>query len=101
MLTYKYDEESQFAQFYAEKLNDKLALAILEAGGVKNSEEARHLSVFFWNMVDAAIEDEKNKIESPWAKSGQLWTEKLLQSISGYLNNAGYEKEWDKYAECE
>ena len=47
MLTYKYDEEPQFAQFNAEKLNDKIALNILVAGGVKNSEEAHHLSLFF------------------------------------------------------
>ena len=50
-------------------------------------------------MVDAAIEDEKNKVESPWLKSGQFLTEKLLQSISGYLTNAGYEKEWEEVSD--
>lgn len=96
MLTYKYEEELKFAQFYADKFNDKIALSILEAGCVKNSEEARHLSLFFWKMVDAAIEDDKNKTESTWTTSGQFLTEKLLQSIYGYLNNAGYENEWEE-----
>lgn len=46
-IIYKFPEEIEFAKHYAEKLNDELTLSILNASEVKNSAEARHLSIFF------------------------------------------------------
>ena len=99
MINYKLEEEEKFAKYYAVKLEDSITVSILDSGEVRNSNEARHLSVFFWNMVEAAIEDEKQKLSASWTQSGQFLTEKLLQSISGYLSAAGYEKEWDEVSD--
>ena len=99
MLTYKFEEELLFAKHYAKKLQDETTYFILEKGLVSNSEEARHLSMFFWKMVDAAIADGQNKTLHTWGESNQFLTEKLLQSISGYLDNAGYEKEWEEVSD--
>jgi hypothetical protein len=71
-IIYKFPEEIEFAKHYAEKLNDELTLSILNAGEVKNSAEARHLSMFFWNMVDRSIEDRNNKLLLPWPEGGSF-----------------------------
>jgi len=99
MLTYKLEEELLFAKYYAAKLHDEKASLIFEKGFVNDAKEASHLSQFFWKMVDTAIEDEKNKTLLPWAESNQFLTEKLLQSISGYLDRAGFEKEWGEVSD--
>lgn len=96
MITYKYDGELRFAKYYANKLKDNKALAILESGVVKNKDEAQYLSNFFWRMVDSSIEDEKLKAPLPWSESAEFWTEKLMYSISGYLERSGYADAWEK-----
>ncbi|MGI9278726.1 MAG: hypothetical protein ACR2PX_03740 [Endozoicomonas sp.] len=96
MITYKFDEEKEYAQYYAKKLVDSLTTEILNRGSVTNSEEARHLSVFFWEMVDASIEDEKREVELPWEEGAEFWNEKLMNSFSGYLECSGYSEEWEE-----
>ena len=95
MIRFKYDEEKLTALFFADLLHDELARKIIEAGAVANSAEATHLSHFYWRMVDAAVVFEKEEKPLPFEGSPDYWTEKLLYSISGYLEDAGYEKEWD------
>ena len=86
----------EFAQHYALKLNDKLAVNILNNRKVANQEEVIHLSRFFWKMVDASIENTKNNIEFPWVESAEFLSEKIMYSISGYLESAGFSEEWEK-----
>ena len=95
MIIYSYDEEKLMALFFADILNDGLARKIIEAGTVANSAEATHLSKFYWRMIDAAVVFEKEKKRLPFDGNSEYWTEKLGYSLSGYLENAGYEKEWD------
>ncbi len=93
MIEYCYDEERIVALFLSKILHDELAKNIIEKGGVSSTEEAVHLSKFFWRMVNiSATED----IELPCEGSTQYWTEKLYNSIGAYLENAGYEKEWNE-----
>ena len=94
MIDYSYDEEKLMALYFADLLHDELARKIIEACMVANSAEATYLSQFYWRMVDAAVVFEKEKKSLPFAGSPDCWTEKLLYSISGYLENAGYETEW-------
>lgn len=100
-IIYKFPEEIEFAKHYAEKLNDELTLSILNTGEVKNSPEARHLSMFFWKMVDRSIEDRNNKVLLPWPEGGEFWSEKLLYSFSGYLERAGFEDEWEEISDMQ
>jgi hypothetical protein len=94
MIKFKLEEELEFAQHYASKLNDELTVSILKNGQVKNKVEAMHLSRFFWNMVDTLVKDTKNNIEFPCTESAEFLTEKIMYSISGYLERAGFGKEW-------
>ncbi len=100
-ITYKFSEELEFAKHYAEKLNDKITLSILDSGEVKNAKEARHLSSFFWNMVNKSIEDHNNKILLPWPEGSEFWNEKLMYSISGYLERVGFENEWEEISDLQ
>lgn len=99
MISYRFDEERQFALHYAHQLEDALTLSILESGRVRNRDDAIHLSRFFWRMVDASIADEKAGIELPWDENAEFWTEKLLHTFSGYLQGAGYEAAWDEVSD--
>lgn len=94
MITYKFEEEFQYVMHYANKLDDKTTISILERGEVRDSNEATHLSEFFWKMVDASIEDEKAGVELPWTEGAEFWNEKIMNSLAGYLERVGYEKEW-------
>ena len=96
MIRYKFEEEPKYAMYYARRLGDDRALSLIEAGEVGSSEDAFYLSDFFWRMVDASIADEKNEEELPWSEGAEFWNEKLMNSISGYLERAGYEREWDE-----
>lgn len=95
MITYKFEEELQYATYYANKLKETKILELLEQGKVTNSSEATDLSEFFWKMVDASIEDEKQDIHLPWKEGAEFWNEKIMNTFSGYLEKVGYEKEWD------
>ena len=95
MIDYSYDEEKLTALYFADLLNDRLTRKIIEAGVVANRREAIHLSKFYWRMIDASIIFEKFKKTLPFEGSSEYWTEKLLYSLSGYLENAGYGNEWD------
>jgi hypothetical protein len=100
-IEYRFPEEIEFAKYYADKLNDKITLSILELGTVKNSKEATHLSLFFWNMVDKSVEDHNNKVTLPWPEGAEFWNEKLMYSISGYLERVGFENEWEQVSDMQ
>lgn len=95
MIRFKFSEESDYITHYAKKLNEAAILEILRRGEALSVEGAVHLSQFFWRMVEAAIDDEKNGVSLPWAEGAEFWNEKLMTSLSGYLERAGYEAQWD------
>jgi len=95
MIEYKFKEEKEYILHYARKLNDVKTIELIKAGTVNNSDEALYLSRFFWEMVDSSIEDEESGIELPWPEGAEFWNEKIMNTLSGYLDRAGYEDEWD------
>ncbi len=99
MIEYRFEEELAYAKHYANKLEDGVVEKILSSGEVKNNDEALRLSSFFWKMVDASIEDEENKTKLPWVEGAEFWNEKLMYSLSGYLERSGYESEWDEVSD--
>jgi len=92
MIKYSYDEEKIVTLYFADLLSNAGAKNIILQGFVSSSEEATILSKFFWQMVNKSAEGDVNL---PCKGSSQYWTEKLYNSIGGYLEKAGYEKEWD------
>ena len=93
MIDYSYNEEKVVALFLADELGDSLAKKIIKKGEVSNKQEATHLSKFFWAMVNKSAE---GGVELPCEGSSQYWTEKLYNSLGGYLERAGYEQEWNE-----
>jgi hypothetical protein len=96
MIEYQFEEEKDFAINYAKELDRPIVLSILNRGFVETEEEARALSAFFWDMVDKSIEVEKQGASPKWHEGSQFWTEKLLQTFSGYLEATGYSDIWDQ-----
>ena len=99
MIRYRFNEEPEYLNYYAQSLDDSQTVEILKKGEVANHSEAEHLSRFFWRMVDRSIEDEKQKKKLPWPESAEFWNEKTMRSISGYLERAGYEAIWERVSD--
>jgi hypothetical protein len=93
MIPYKYPEEKIVALTFAALLNDEITTKILQADLVKSREEAIHLSQFFWRMIEKSAE---GNVQLPCKGSSEYWTEKLYNSVGGYLEKAGYGAEWDE-----
>ncbi|WP_370979078.1 hypothetical protein [Agaribacterium sp. ZY112] len=96
MITYKFPEEKEYAEFYAKKLADDLSLKFLQDGLVSDKAQAEHICSFFWAMVDASIEDENSGVELQWSEGAEFWNEKVMNSISARLEALGYEDEWEQ-----
>ncbi|WP_144394977.1 hypothetical protein [Pleionea sediminis] len=93
MIDYRLKEEKDVALFFANKLNDGYAEEIINRGQVETSAQARHLAQFFWNMVNYSSQ---NSIDLPVDGSSELWLEKLYNTLGGYLESLGYEKQWNE-----
>ena len=96
MIEYKFPEEKDFILHYAKKLNQPLIVQIIKSGHVSSSQEASALSKFFWQMVDAIVEDKKSSAVVAGQTDLETWNEYVFESIRAYLRNNGYEKEWDE-----
>ncbi|OZG71002.1 hypothetical protein BTA51_23135 [Hahella sp. CCB-MM4] len=96
MIEFKYNQEHQFAMYFANALNDEIALKILSTGNVDSPVDARQLSLFFWKMVDKSIEMETSGVGFPWTERAEYWTEKLYNTLGGFLENIGYGEIWDE-----
>ncbi len=93
MIQYKYPEELQVALIFADALNDLEAKEIFEKGSVSSKTEAIHISKFFWKMVTLSAE---RSVSLPFEGSTEYWTEKLYNSLGGYLIRVGYSEEWNE-----
>lgn len=93
MFLYKYPEEKTVAMTFAALLDDDIAKAILTRDFVESKEEAIHLSHFFWRMIEKSAE---GNVQLPVEGSSEYWTEKLYNTIGGYLKRAGYSAEWNE-----
>ncbi len=93
MINYKFPEEKIVALTFASLLDDHLTKDIIERGSVLSKQEAIHLSQFFWKMIDKSAQGD---IQLPCDGGSEFWTEKLYNSIGGYLEKAGYGSEWDE-----
>jgi hypothetical protein len=97
MILYKFKEEKDFILHYAKKLKNTVVERIILDGDVKFPEDADELARFFWEMVDAIVEDKENNTLVPGFSDLEAWNEYVFESIRAYFRNNGYEKEWDAH----
>lgn len=91
MISYKFPEEREFILFFSERLGDNSILGLLENSEPITQGEAKRISIFFWKMIDVAVELQAGD-ECPWPEGYEFWSEKVLQSIAAFLKKSGYEK---------
>ena len=91
MISYSFPEEKEFILFFAERIGDQSIPALLEGSKPITLDEARRISLFFWKMIDLAVELQDSE-ECPWPEGYEFWSEKVLQSITAFLKKSGYEK---------
>lgn len=90
MISYSFPEEKEFILFFSKKMGNQSIPLLLEKSAPITQEEAEIISVFFWKMIDLAV-DLQNSEECPWPEGYEFWSEKVLQSIAAFLKNSGYE----------
>ncbi|GAA6168241.1 hypothetical protein [Sessilibacter corallicola] len=96
MIKYRYDEEPLYLNYHFKKMEEIRAKEILDSGMLSSPDDAEYLARYFWKMVDFSISEEKAGVELPWPESREFWNEKLMNSISGYIEAEGFEESWDK-----
>lgn len=90
-LTEKQKEaEKEFILFFSKKMDNQSIPSLLEKSAPITQEEAEIISVFFWKIIDLAV-DLQNSEECPWPEGYEFWSEKVLQSIAAFLKSSGYE----------
>ena len=93
---FKCPEERTFLELIQSMLNSPIAQKILDDQGICSSSEAAALAEFFWALVDKSIELEKLGELDQFLEGAEFWNEKLMYSISGYLERIGFENEWEE-----
>ena len=96
MITFKFPEEKIYLNLLANKINSPFVLQLLGGEQVHSSEEAINLAKLFWTIVDKSIELENSGELDEFPEGAEYWNEKIMYSISGYLERLGYEDEWDR-----
>ncbi|PKD39910.1 hypothetical protein CWO84_12965 [Methylomonas sp. Kb3] len=94
MIAYKYPEEKEILMHYARKLQANGIIEIIDKGYVKNANEAKLLTAFFWQMVDESVQDAEQGVDAAGHRDLQAYDEYIMNTLRSYLVNAGYEKEW-------
>jgi len=94
MIVYKYPEEKTILLHYAKKLQADEIVNIINCGEVKNADEAKMLSEFFWHLVDESVKDAEQGIDAAGHYDLQAYNEYIMNTLRAYLINAGYEQEW-------
>lgn len=101
MLRFKSPEEKTYITHFAEKMGDSKLVEIIKTGAVKTEQDAEYLSLFFWQMVDQSIEDDIQKLPRLFIEPNEFWNEKIMYSIAGFLQQAGYEHIWETVSDAQ
>lgn len=96
MIKYRFEEELQYLEYHFEKMGEVRAKDILASDAPLSNDDAEYLSEFFWRMVDFSIAEENSKITLPWPENREFWNEKLMNSISGFIERQGFEDVWEQ-----
>lgn len=101
MITFKFPEEKIYLELFQSILQSTVIDELLAGKPVETSEQATELAEFFWSMVDKSIEFEKQDVLDQFPEGTEFWNEKLMYSLSGYLERAGFEAEWAAVVEIQ
>jgi len=96
------DEEKarDIAIYYAEKLDDKVALALLKSNNSKvDADKAASISRFYWNMLDLAVFDQESGNKILDESDMEYWMSRLMNIISGFLEETGFQSVWDNISD--
>ena len=90
------DRQAQtIAMHYAKRMSNQYALEVfLLTSDINTPAEAALITEFFWNMVDAAAEDEEQGSEIEGVIDLQYWMQRLMNILAGYMNKIGFGDKW-------
>ena len=101
MIIFKYPEEKMYFQRFSQELSNPLALSLLSGSDIANAEQATTLSLLFWAIVAKSIAAEKCNELDDFPEGAEFWNEKLMNSISGYLERMGFDQQWDEVVDSQ
>lgn len=95
MIPWRLSEEKEIILFYADLLNDDETKRIINKDEISNKSEALHIAEFFWKMVEKSNEHQYQ--EDP--AQCEYLLEKVINTLMTYFRNAGFEDEWEAFAD--
>ena len=97
MIDYRFPEEKDVVLFFTEKLKNKQIEEIILRESIKNGDEARALSKFFWEMADlsGACKKQGRPLDLPFEGGSEYWLEQIYNTLAAFLIESGYEDIWD------
>ncbi|PUA26682.1 MAG: hypothetical protein B0W54_23380 [Cellvibrio sp. 79] len=95
MIDWKSSTEKEMVIFYAGLLNDEKTIKIIERNEIVNKEEALQVAEFFWRMVEKSNEFQYKGD----AVECEFLLEKVINTLMAYFRRAGYESEWEAFAD--
>lgn len=88
-------EEKEMVLYYAKLLNDEETTKIIDRNEILSKKEALHVAEFFWRMVEKSNESQyKND-----PVRCEFLLEKVINTLMAYFRRAGYESEWEAFAD--
>lgn len=94
----RYFHINDLVEHYAKDLSDDLVLSFLSKG-VKTEEEAEHLSLFIWKMIDQMVKDREDKKIVLGSFNNSSMLPDLSYEMDAYMEKAGYSDIWEKISE--
>ena len=90
------EKARDIAIYYAEKLADETALVFLKSESNKlDADKAASIAHYYWDMLDLAVADQESGNEVLGEANMEYWMGRLLNIISGYLEESGFESVWE------
>lgn len=95
MIEWALSEEKEMVLYYAKLLNDEETIKIIARNEILSKKEALHVADFFWKMVEKSNESQyKND-----PVQCEFLLEKVINTLMAYFRSAGYEPEWEAFAD--
>ncbi len=98
ILTIRYPHVRELVKHYAIELEDSLTISILD-NGLNNEDEAKHLSLFIWRMIDKMAKDRDNNKLVLGGTNNTSMLPDVSYEMDNFMEEAGFSKIWEEISD--
>ncbi|WP_444935132.1 hypothetical protein [Microbulbifer sp. JTAC008] len=98
ILTVRYPHVRDLVQHYANTLEDKRSIKILQTG-LKSEDDAVHFGHFIWKMIDRMSEDREKGVEVLGGTDNTSMLPDVAYELDLLMAENGYTKIWEEISD--